>query len=108
MDYLTIIKLSNEFLDKEPPISEPDLETALNDCEKLRKDILNIRIDAQIELAKKRAQYLHPKDRDLTELDRKIMLDSHTTAELQRFELLAGLEQLLKDRHATLSLLLDT
>lgn len=108
MDYLTIIKRSNEFLDKDIPISESDLETALIDCERLRKDILNVRIDAQIELAKKRGQYLHPKDRDLTELDRKIMLDAHTTTELQRFELLLGLELLLKDRHATISLLLDT
>jgi hypothetical protein len=107
IDYLTVVKLCNEVLDLEPPITQDELETALKQLEMIRRPLLEHRVEAQIELIKKRQQYLHPKDRDLTELDRKLMLDVHTTAELQRFELLAGLEYLLKDRHATLSLFLD-
>lgn len=107
MDYKVIIQRVNALLDLEVPITEPDLETALKDLEMARKPLLEARVQAQIDLAKKRSQYLHPKDRDLTELDRKIMLEANTTTELEYFELLYGLEGLLKDRHATLSLLLD-
>jgi len=102
-----IIQRVSALLELEIPITESDLENALKDLEMTRKTLLEERVEAQIELARKRAQYLHPKDRDLTNLDREIMLAAHTTAEVQRFELLKGLEYLVKDRCATLSLLLD-
>jgi hypothetical protein len=107
MSYTDIIQRTSALLELEIPITESDLENALKDLEMTRKTLLEERVEAQIELTRKRAQYLHPKDRDLTNLDREIMLNAHTTAEVQRFELLKGLEYLVKDRCATLSLLLD-
>lgn len=107
MNYKDIISACSAFLEKDIPIIEGEQEEALIECESLRTPLLKARVQAQIDLAKKRAQYLHPKDRDFTNLDREIMLASHTTTEVEYFELLTGLEHLLKDRHATLSLLLD-
>lgn len=107
MDYKDIIQRVSSFLEQEIPIDVPGQETALTASESLRLPLLQARVQAQIDLHKKRAQYLHPKDRDFTNLDREIMLNANTTTELEYFELLTGLEGLLKDRHATLSLLLD-
>ena len=105
--YKDIIASVSSFLDQDVPISEAELEEALRASEKLRLPLLQARTKAQIEFLRKRAQYLHPKERDLTNLDREIMLDAHTTSDRETMELLMGLEQLLKDRRATLSLLLD-
>lgn len=107
MDYSNIISQCSALLDKDIPIAETDQETALIALEQLRVPLLTARVQAQVDLAKKRSQYLHPKDRDLTNLDREIMLNANTTTELEYFELLHGLEGLVKDRCATLSLLLD-
>lgn len=106
MNYKDIIQNVASFLDKPIPTTTQDLKTALIASESLRKPLLEARVTAQIDLAKKRSQYLHPKDRDFTNLDREIMLNANTTTETEYFELLLGLEGLLKDRHATLSSLL--
>lgn len=107
MNYVDIIQLCNKLLDKEPPTTAPALKTALKELEMARRPLLEARIEAQLDLAKKRAQYLHPKDRDLTNLDREIMLASNTTTELQYFEILNGLESLIADRCATLRFLIN-
>ena len=104
MDIISAVK---DYLNQEVPITESDQEDALIALEKLRLPLLEARIEAQTELLKRRNQYLHPKDKNLTELDRKTMLDAQMTAYLKEYELLNGLEYLLKDRHRTLSLLLD-
>ncbi len=96
-----------KFLGDEVPKEKAQLKLKICALEKLRLPLLEARIEAQTELLQRRNQYLHPKDKNLTELDRKTMLDSQTTAYLKEYELLNGLEYLLKDRHRTLSLLLD-
>lgn len=105
--YKDIIQAVSSFLEQELPITEPALEDALRALEELRLPLLKARVEAQTTLTRKRQQYLHPKDRDFTNLDREIMLAANVTSETEIFELLHGLENLLKDRHATLSLLLD-
>lgn len=107
MNYTDIIRDCKAFLSQPIPISESDLETALIASEALRLPILEARVAAQTDLSLKRRQYLHPRDKDFTNLDREIMLAANTTEPTELFELLRGLEYLLKDRHATLSLLLD-
>ncbi len=104
---MDIISLTKDFLNEDVPIIESDIENALTSLEKLRLPLLEARIEAQTELLNKRRQYLHPKDKNLTELDRKTMLDANTTSFQANYELLNGLEYLLKDRHRTLSLLLE-
>jgi hypothetical protein len=107
MDYTDIIRDCKTFLAKPVPNTESDLEDAIIALETLRLPILEARVATQTDLSLKRRQYLHPRDKDFTNLDREIMLAANTTEQTELFELLRGLEYLLKDRHATLSLLLD-
>lgn len=63
----------------------------------LRLEILDKRVEARRELQQKRRMMLYPKDKDMTELDRKTRLDADC-AELERdYELLLGIENLLKE-----------
>jgi len=63
----------------------------------------------RFELAKKTAEWhrlvaeqknrmLHPKDKDLTELDRNTMLEAHVAVVRQDYELLVKLDELIKER----------
>lgn len=45
-----------------------------------------------------RSRMLHPKDKDLTELDRTTMLDAHVAVVRQDYELLCKLEEIVRDR----------
>ncbi len=63
----------------------------------------------RFDLAKKTAEWhrhtaeyknrmLHPKDKDMTELDRTTMLEAHVAVVRQDYELLCKLEEIVKDR----------
>lgn len=49
-------------------------------------------------LAEQKNRMLHPKDKDMTELDRNVMLDAHVAVVRQDYEFLCKLEELVKDR----------
>jgi hypothetical protein len=63
-----------------------------------RRPLLKVRTDKYVELTKAKEQMRHPKDKDLTDWDRKTMNDA-MVAELQsEYDYLVGLEELVKER----------
>lgn len=49
-------------------------------------------------VAEHRNRMLHPKDKDMTELDRNTMLDAHVAVVRQDYEFLCKLEDLVRER----------
>lgn len=79
-------------------LSSDELKTACVALDALRHDILVARVQAQKELAEKREQMRHPKDKELTDFDRRTMLEGAVADYVSRYELLSGLEELVADR----------
>lgn len=82
------------------PIRLPDKQRELQliAIEALSFELLEVRVDWQMLLAEKKSQYLHPKDKDLTEMDRKISLNA-SLANIERdCSFLTGLEKLVEQR----------
>lgn len=73
---------------------------ALWALERLRPALLKLRVEKQKVLFKTLEQYRHPKDKQLTDFDRKTMLDAQVAEVRADYELVAGLEQLVKERCA--------
>lgn len=68
------------------------------ELEHVREPLLKLRIDKYVELTKAREKCRHPKDKDLTDWDRRVMNDA-MVAELQaEYDYLLGLEELVKER----------
>lgn len=57
-------------------------------------------------LAEQKNRMLHPKDKDMTELDRNTMLDAHVAVIRRDYEFLAKLEELVKERLDIIKVLL--
>lgn len=74
-------------------------------CLKLAEPLLTAKCDAQRALLIERERLRHPKDKDLTDLDRTTMLNKETADLNHDFELLKGLEELLLLRIEMLSTL---
>lgn len=104
----SIIDLVSEELNKDIPIDRSGLISALMVLEKLREPLLKARVAAQTDLYTKRMQYLHPKDKDFTDMDRKVQLDANTNEYQAKADLLLGLEELLKDRYLVIKLLIES
>lgn len=94
-------------LGKKLPANKLDLEGALRTAEMRCIDILEARIAAQSELYIRREQYRHPKDKDMTDFDRKTQLDANTREYQATYEQLAGLEKLLFNRIEVIKVLLS-
>lgn len=68
------------------------------ELEALREPLLRLRTDKYVELTQAREKVRHPKDKDLTDWDRRVMNDA-MVAELQaEYDYLLGLEELVKER----------
>lgn len=66
--------------------------------EAVREPLLKLRVDKYVGLTQAREKVRHPKDKDLTDWDRKVMNDA-MVAELQaEYDYLLGLEELVKER----------
>lgn len=64
----------------------------------LREPLLRLRTEKYVELTTAREKCRHPKDKDLTDWDRRVMNDA-MVAELQaEYDYLLGLEELVKER----------
>jgi len=64
----------------------------------VREPLLKLRVDKYVELTQAREKVRHPKDKDLTDWDRRVMNDA-MVAELQaEYDYLLGLELLVKER----------
>lgn len=88
------------------PTNASALQDVLRDTEWRYLGILTARIVAQSELYTKRLQFLHPKDKELTDIDRKIMLDAYTAEHQAAYDKLASIEKALEQRIAVIQTLL--
>ena len=89
---MTDLELIQEHLRDWP---EQTKNTALSRC---LEPLLRLRTDKYVELTQAREKCRHPKDKDLTDWDRKVMNDA-MVAELQaEYDYLLGLEILVKER----------
>jgi hypothetical protein len=85
-------------LAKRLPSNRVDLANTLRELEMCYIGTIETRVKAQAILQNKRLQYLHPKDPQYTDMDRKIMLEGYTSAEQADYELRAGTEKALVQR----------
>lgn len=83
------------------------LKEVLRNIEWRHIGIMSARIEAQANLQTKRLRYLHPKDKEMTDMDRKIQLDANTSEEQAKYEKLASIEKALEQRITVIKALLD-
>lgn len=69
-----------------------------NNLEQLREPLLKLRTDKYVELTNAREKCRHPKDKDLTDWDRRVMNDSMVATLQAEYDYLLGLEELVKER----------
>lgn len=74
--------------------------------EYLREPLMSLRVEAYKELCKKRNQYLHPKDKEMTDLDRKTKMEAAVADVQAEYELVRGLEELVRERVELIKILL--
>jgi len=82
------------------------LTTMLREAEACVISTVEARIAAQTKLYNARLQYRHPKDKEYTDWDRKIMLDAHTNELQAECELQQGIEKALEQRIAVIQALI--
>lgn len=93
-----IVALVGSFLRERLPTTPNELKQALTGLEMLRMQLLEVRVDWQMLLAEKKSQMLYPKDKEMTELDRRTRLNA-SVANIERdTEFLLGLEKIIDDR----------
>jgi len=101
------IASAQEFLSTDIPENPPDQKDDLRASHACYNAIFQHRAEAQRVLLTKRLQYLHPKDPQYTDMDRKIMLEGNTNEEQAKYDLLVGLEKALEQRIEIIGLLLS-
>lgn len=75
-----------------------DKSSTIGQLVSARRPLLKVRTDKYVELTQAREKVRHPKDKDLTDWDRRVMNDA-MVAELQaEYDYLLGLEDLVKER----------
>lgn len=87
---------------------EGDIRAQLVGLESLRFELAEVRTDQLQLLHEKENQMLFPKDKDFTELDRKVRLNASVVVVRKDYELLLKLEELIKERLEFGVKLLDT
>lgn len=85
-------------LSQELPRTTEELKSHLSALLACQTAILEVRIAAQTKLYAERNRLRMPKDKDYTDWDRKIMLDSATNDMQAEYESLVGLERTLETR----------
>lgn len=85
-----------------------DLKRSLCKCELFATSVSLKRANCFMDLQKARYQYLHPKDKDLTDMDRKILLEASTSDLQHSYDTLVALEDALARRIDILKVLLSS
>lgn len=89
------------------PTTVEGLKSAVGVCMSLRVPLLEARVASQKELADVRHRMRHPKDlKEFTDWDRNIILEGQVSEYMANYELLRGMEDLLKERVAILDSLI--
>ena len=92
-----IVTRIRPFLSEELPLAQGALRSHLTGLESLRLALAEARVEALVELHTKRRQMLWPKDKEMTELDRKTRLDGDVAVYERNHLFLEQLEQLVKE-----------
>lgn len=93
-----IMRRAGMYLRVTMPDAKAKLKEHLRVIEAVRYELAETRADWGKMLAEKKSQYLHPKDKEFTEMDRKIMLNAQL-ADIERdYEFLCTIELLVKER----------
>lgn len=101
MDYQSpteIIKRVGIYLSTAMPTEKKHLISHLQGLEATRFELAKATAEWHQLVAEYKNRMLHPKDKDMTELDRTTMLDYHVAVVRKDHELLMKLEELVKDR----------
>lgn len=85
-------------LAQEIPKDVSIMKSMLRDLEMRYTAVIEVRIQAEAELAQRRLQYLHPKDAQYTDFDRKIMLEGNIAEYKAEYDRAQALEDALKQR----------
>ena len=93
-----IIRRVGVYLSAVMPTDQKKLVDELVGLEACRFELAKMTAEWHMLLADKKRQVLHPKDKDLTELDRNVMLDANVSVIRSDYEFLVKLEELVKDR----------
>lgn len=93
-------------LDDGLPTSASQLKDRLRETERAYVRAVEARVEAHAELQNARLRYLHPKDKDMTDFDRKVQLEANTSDLQAEYELLAGIEKALEQRISVIQTLL--
>lgn len=79
-------------------LNEPSDKQEIYVLEHNREPLLKLRTDKYVELTNAREKCRHPKDKDLTDWDRRVMNDSMVATLQAEYDYLVGLEELVKER----------
>lgn len=93
-----IIKRVGIYLGTAVPIGKQKLIDHLQYLEACRWELTKAVVDQHQTLAETKSRMLHPKDKDMTELDRNTMLDAHIAVIRRDYELLLRIEKLIHER----------
>lgn len=99
---LTILDKVQDFLQQDIPTDKKSLHSQLNTISKLRLSLVNYNAEAKVQFLKSQEKYRHPKDKNYTDWDRKIMLNDLIATEQKDYELSLSLLELLSDRRSDL------
>lgn len=101
MDYSSpteIMRRVGIYLSKAMPTNKEKLADHLVGLEACRYELAEKTVEWHQTVAEVKNRMLHPKDKDLTELDRNVMLESHVAVIRKDYELLVKLDELIRDR----------
>jgi hypothetical protein len=93
-----VMKRIGMYLSVTMPTNKDNLVEHLVGLDACRHDLAKKITEWHMLLADKKRQVLHPKDKDLTELDRNVMLEANVSIIRSDYEFLVKLEELAKDR----------
>jgi len=95
-----VMKRCGVYLGVTMPDSKVKLIAHLRGIEACRFDLVKAITEWHRLVAEHRNRMLHPKDKELTELDRNTMLEAHVAVVRQDYEFLVKLDELIVDRIA--------
>lgn len=101
MDYespIEVLSRVGRYLRVPLPDEHRTLTAHLRSLEATRYDLAEATAEWHSKVAVYKNRMLHPKDKELTELDRNVMLDAHVSVVRKDYEFLCKLEELVKDR----------
>jgi hypothetical protein len=93
-----VIKRVGIYMSVAMPTNKNKLADHLVGLDACRYDLAKKTAEWHKLLADKKRQALHPKDKDLTELDRNVMLEANVSVIRADYEFLVRLEELAKER----------